>query len=74
VLKIGARFFEGGDSIILRGRAEPKPTELRKDEPHPVALLRPADELGERGLINAVLGIDEALEIVGIAHAAIMSL
>lgn len=71
VIEIGLRFVERRDAEQLRGGTASEAGELRKDEPHPVALLGAGAELGKDGFIDAVLGVDEALEIVRI-HARIM--
>ena len=72
MLEIGAGLLQRCDGIELRGGAAAETGELRENEPHPVALLRACAELGESGLEAALLGVDEALKIVGIGHAGIM--
>jgi hypothetical protein len=70
--KIGAGFAQRGNAVMLRRWTQPQSPKLGKDEPHPVALLRSSVEFGKGSLIEASLGIDEALEIIGIGHAGIM--
>ena len=74
MLQIGAGLADRGDSVTLRGGAAPKLPQLREDEPHPVAPFRSRLQIGERGLDHAILGVDEPLEIVRVAHAGIMGL
>src|SRR5687768_1942776 len=63
VFEIGARFVGRADRVKLRHRAEAEPGDLRKDEPHPVALFLAALQLGERVRIDALLRGDEPLEL-----------
>ena len=74
VLEISASLIERGDAVILSGGTVAEAGELRENKPHPVALLAPGMELGERRFEDAGLDIDEALEIVVIGHAGIMGL
>jgi hypothetical protein len=46
----------------------PEAGELREDEPHPVALLPAALQLGKHARVDRFLRIEEALEIEGIGH------
>ena len=65
MIEIGPRLFPPLDREAARRRALPQPRDLREDVPHPVAVLAPATELGERALVDAFLGCDEAIEIEG---------
>ncbi len=66
--EVGAGLGEPGDGIPAGGLAVAETGDLGQDEPHPVAALAAGAQLGEGGGIRALLGPDEALEVVGIAH------
>ena len=55
--------MQRADCVKLCGRAASEPSDLREDEPHPVALFFSALQLGQRNFENAVLRIDEALQL-----------
>src|SRR5437763_199339 len=56
------------DRVPPRGRAGPQPVELREDEPHPVRPLPPAADLGERPLVDALLRLHEAVQVVRVSR------
>jgi hypothetical protein len=66
--EIGARFRQRSDGVAPRHVAPPESGDLRKDEPHPVALLAAPPQLGERLLIDGCLGRHEAIEAEIAAH------
>jgi glucokinase len=72
MLEISAGLFDRGYAVELGGGASAETDELREDEPHPVAVLGAGTKLGKSGLVDALLGVEEALKIAGIAHAAII--
>ena len=63
--QIGLRLGKIADRVRLGRRTAPEPSNLRKDEPHPVTGLAPVPQLGDGVLISttAVLGCDESLEV-----------
>ncbi len=69
VREIGARLGEPGDAVTPRGAAAAEAAELRKDEPHPVALLAPRREFAAHVAHHRGLRGDEAREVEGIVHA-----
>jgi len=71
VIKVSAGFVEPGDRVPLRHRAEPKPGDLREDEPHPVAQLPARAQFCHRLLIGPVIVLrpHEPLEAVRIIHS-----
>src|SRR5258708_23478404 len=62
------RLIETQDGIPLRHGAAPQPLDLRKDVPHPVALLAALPQLAQDLAKYLPLRIDESLQIVKIAH------
>src|SRR3954454_631828 len=74
MLDIGMRLIDSRDGIQKRGGAAAEASELRENEPHPVALLRSGAELSQGDFEDAMLGIDEALKVVriGSGHAGVM--
>jgi hypothetical protein len=69
MLEIGPRFLERRDRVALRHRAHAQAVELRKHEPHPVSGLAPRAQLAEGRLIDALLGGDEAPQVVRVRGA-----
>ena len=59
-----------GDGVPLRGGAPPEPGDLREDEPHPVRRLATGAQLAQRGVVDVLLGGDEAGQVVRIGHLA----
>jgi hypothetical protein len=59
---------------MFRGGTASELPQLGEDEPHPVAPFRSRFQLGEGGFDHAILGVDEPLQIVRVAHAGIMGL
>jgi hypothetical protein len=72
--EVGDRFLARRDGKPLRHRAVPEAGKLRKDEPHPVALLLTAAQFFHDTRIDRRLRVDEALEIKGISHGVSLSL
>lgn len=64
VLHIGFGFAQGADGVALRGRAVAEASDLRKDEPDPVAAFSARTQLAEHLLIDSGLGFEEALQVV----------
>jgi len=75
VAEVSAGFIERSDPVEFRGRTSSELGKLREDEPHPVAMLRSGAQFGDCLVDHALLGGDEALEIIWIwvGHAAIMA-
>ena len=74
MLEVGARFIDPRDGIKSCGGAAAEASELRENEPHPVALLRSGAELSQDDFEDAMLRVDEALKVVriGRGHADVM--
>ena len=68
--EVGARLLETGEAEVVGGGAHAEALELRKDEPHPVAGLLSGGELLQHARVAARLGVNEAREVVGVAHEA----
>src|SRR5215218_4236049 len=68
VSEVGPGLVQAGDREPLRHPAAPEPGDLREDEPHPVGALLAGPQLGERLVVGLGLGVEEPLEVVGIAH------
>src|ERR1700733_14944718 len=62
--QVGARLRERCDPEVLRRGTCSKPLELRKNEPHPVAYLRPRAELGAHPGEHPLLGEHETMQLV----------
>src|SRR5260370_8769936 len=60
------RLIETQDGIPLRHGAAPQPLDLRKDVPHPVALLAALPQLAQDLAKYLPLRIDESLQILNI--------
>ena len=60
--EIGPRLRPIGEGVADRHGAVPQPGDLGKDEPHPVAPLRPGAQFGEHLRPDPVLRGDEAFE------------
>src|SRR3546814_14593001 len=61
-------FIKRCERIILRSGAVAESCDLRKNEPHPVALFLPTADLGECCVIGLGLRFDKAVEVVGLIH------
>lgn len=70
MLEISPRLVQRGYAIMFGGGAAAESGKLRKDEPHPVALLMSGAELGNRRVEHAILGVHEALQIVTVLAQA----
>src|SRR6185295_16627797 len=66
MLRVRDRLRSRPNRIALRHRAQPEAFELRKDKPHPVALLGAATQLGDDARVDGRLGGHEALQLEGI--------
>lgn len=64
MLKVRLGFLKVLDREMPRGRAITKPIELRKDEPHPVCSLLAGGDFGEGYVEIAILGEEEAVQIM----------
>jgi len=53
---------------VLCHRTMPKTDDLRKDEPDPVARLSPGPQLSKDCVIDALLRVEEALEVAVVSH------
>ena len=62
--EVAARLVQRGDGEALRLGAAPEASQLREDEPDPVALLAPAPELAQDGLVYVLLGHEEVTEVM----------
>ena len=74
MLEKGTRLLERDNTVEFRSLTAAELGELREDEPHPVAALAAGFQLCKSGVENSFLGFDETLEIVRVAHIAIMAL
>lgn len=68
VLEVCFSFVEGRDGELLRHRTVTKTSNLRKDEPDPVAGLSSGSQLSEDCVVGRRLGVEEALEVVSCGH------
>src|SRR3546814_578364 len=68
MVEIGLGFIKRCERIILRSGAVAESCDLRKNEPHPVALFLPTADLGECCVIGLGLRFDKAVEVVGLIH------
>lgn len=50
--------------------AAAKSVDLRKNEPHPMAALAPGTQLFTHGVVDRLLGIEEALQVAGTMHGS----
>jgi hypothetical protein len=75
VSEIRFRLIETREGVALCHRTAPQPFDLRKNEPHPVALLAAEPQLGQDLVKNLTLRIDKPLQIVAMAgvHAGLAS-
>src|SRR3546814_16242716 len=64
MVEIGLGFIKRCERIILRSGAVAESCDLRKNEPHPVALFLPTADLGECCVIGLGLRFDKAVEVV----------
>jgi hypothetical protein len=65
---VGARFRARRDAVIERGLAAAEALQLREDVPDEVAALLARTELGERGVVDFCLRLQEAAEGVRVGH------
>ena len=75
--KVGAGLVDRRDRESDRSRAAAQPAQLREYEPHPVASLPGGSQFVDDGVVNAILRVDEPLQvkwIVGRRHVVISSL
>jgi len=68
VLQIGFGLVEGADGELLRHASLTKTGELRKDKPDPVPRLSPGSQLSKDCVIDALLRVEKAVEIILISH------
>ena len=68
MLQIGFGLVERGNGKLLCHSTVTKASDLRKDEPDPVAGLSPSPELSNDCVIDVLLRVEKALEIVADAH------
>lgn len=64
--EVGEGFRAAGDGEVLGGGGGAEAANLGKDEPHPVRSLEAGGELGVDLRVDGGLGVEEALEVVGI--------
>src|SRR5262245_19205780 len=69
VIEKGARLFDRSDCIMLRHRAPAEASELREDEPHPVARLAAQAKLVAHSADHRLLRNEEAVEVIGISRS-----
>ena len=68
MLQVGLGLVERGDGELLRRAAVTKTGNLRKDEPDPVAGLSSGSQLSKDCVVDGRLRVEEAVEIVSVAH------
>ena len=68
MLQISLGLGEGGNGKLPRHFTVTKTGDLRKDEPDPMAGLSPGQEFSEDCVVDGLLGVEEAVEIVIIVH------
>src|SRR5271165_1848668 len=66
--EVGLRLVQRGEGVKDRRQAHAEALDLRKDEPHPVALLAARAKLGADLAVDRLLRVDEALQVEGIGH------
>lgn len=59
-------FVARRDRILLRHGAASKSFDLWKNEPHPMALFSACTQFADGLIVDAELGVDEALQVVGV--------
>src|ERR1700676_5569294 len=66
VTEIGRGFVERANRVFLRRRTLAESFDLWKDEPHPMAFLATREQFALNLVVDASLGVEKALEMVGI--------
>jgi hypothetical protein len=66
--QVGARLLQRVDAEKLCRRTASEDAQLRKDEPDPVAAFGAGAQLGQHPVVDAVLSVDETLEIGRVVH------
>ena len=74
LLQVGFSFAEAAKPIVLRHGTMPEAAQLRKHEPHPVAVFAPCLELTSNLRKHRGLGVDEARQVEGVAPRSRMRL
>lgn len=64
-----ASLVDCGNGKLLRRSTATKTGDLRKDKPHPVAGLSSGTEFCEDCVVDALLRVEKALEVVSVGHA-----
>src|ERR1022692_20583 len=67
MVQVSLCFVARCDRILLRHSAASESFDLWKNEPHPMALLAARTQFARGLIVDAALGVDEALQVVGIA-------
>jgi|CXWL01.1.fsa_nt_gi hypothetical protein len=68
MLQIGLGFVELGNGELLRHRTVSKSGDLWKDKPDSVTRLSPGSQLSKDCVIDALLRVEKAVELVSGAH------
>src|ERR1700722_906643 len=66
MIEIGHGFVERANRVFLRRRALAESFDLWKYEPHPMAFLAAREQFALNPVVDASLGVEEALEMEGI--------
>ena len=72
MLQINPGFISGGNGVLNRGRSSTQSFNLRKDEPHPVALFVSGSEFRKNVIDDRSLGDHKPFEVVGIAGRTLL--
>lgn len=70
MVQISGGFFPGRDREMLCQRAVSEAFDLREDKPHPMSSLPARSQFRAHRIEHRVLRVDEALQVVRIAHFA----
>lgn len=61
--EVSPSLIEAPDGVAFGHGAVPEPVDLWKDEPHPVAALKPGTDFEKGVLVSVLLGVEESPEV-----------
>lgn len=72
MLEIGLGLIKGGNGELLRCATATKTGDLRKDKPDPVTGFLSGSQLSKDGVVDALLRVEKAVEIVNVSHGLVL--
>src|SRR5262245_23720167 len=69
MFQVGACLVGGSDAVAVGHLASAKTSQLRKDEPHPVAMLFSRSQFGAHVIVDGLLRRNEPVQVPGVSRA-----